>query len=436
MTTSLAHNIGIDRLSEMQEAVADAFSTTTDDLVLLSPTGSGKTLAYLLPLIDTLTPPNGRPTALVLVPTRELAEQTEQLVHDLHAAVRALALHGGRPVATESRQLHELRPAIIVATPGRLLDHLAADTTLLASAATLVIDEFDKCLEIGFSDQMRTICRALPATARHILLSATDAPSLPSFVRAGHALRLNYLDTRPLSVTVVPTLPERRTDTLFRLLCRLDNAPAIVFFNRREDVERVGQALRQRGLSCAVYHGLLEQEHRQRALVLYAHQSAPTLLATDLAARGLDIPATRAVIHADLPENATAFLHRNGRAMRWQRTGQVYLLAESTDALPDFIDPAQVRTLDIGSAPLPSLPHAPAIATLYIGKGKQHKISRGDIVGFLCQTGKMRPDDIGHIDVLPRCAYVAVPASLLPHLLQRLEGQKIKGIKTLYRQAR
>ena len=286
--------LNITSLTPMQEATAQAW-TTGRDLILLSPTGTGKTLAFLLPLAAELREDTPGVQALVLSPSRELAQQTARVFADMKTPLRALCCHGGRPTMDEHRLMRQANPALIVATPGRLADHLRKGNFDTRHVHTLVIDEFDKCLELGFQEEMEEIIRLLPAVRRRVLLSATDAATLPHFVRPAQdpdaaALRLDFLpaadtDNR-LTLRIIPSADKDKLETLFRLLCTLGTSPTLVFANHRESVERIARYLRERRFPAAPFHGGMEQDNRERALYKFRNGTTPVLICTDLAARG------------------------------------------------------------------------------------------------------------------------------------------------------
>ena len=432
--------LGLTALTPMQRAAHRAWEAGRD-FVLLSPTGTGKTLAYLLPLADALDADRPDVQAIVVTPTRELAQQTAEVYRSLACPAPALCLHGGRPTMDEHRRLRDVRPALVIATPGRLCDHLRKRNFTPGGVRTLVIDEFDKCLELGFRDELRELLSALPAVRRHVLLSATDAEEIPAFLPLGDgasaALRLDFLDTDSgdarLELRQVHSPAKDKLETLLRLLCTLGTTPSLVFANHRESVERIARYLRDRRYPCAAFHGGMEQDDRERALYRFRNGSATALVCTDLAARGLDIEGVGAVIHYHLPPQADAFTHRNGRTARWTAKGTAYLLLGPDEPLPAYAGG------DIPAFPLPDAPLGvprPDWATIYIGKGKRDRLSRGDVVGFLCKQGGLSATDLGRVDVLPRFALAAVRADRLRQVLRLVQGEKIKGLKTRIEEAR
>lgn len=425
--------LGIDCLNTMQQEMLQMVRSERQ-LVLLSPTGSGKTVAYLLPLLQLLDARADTLQALVLVPSRELAVQTVDVVKRICSQVRILACYGGRPAMDEHRQIMGLRPHVIVATPGRILDHIRKQNITAPTVTHLVIDEFDKCLELGFQDDMRAIISELTSLSRRILLSATDCPSIPDFVGTSDYCRLSYIEEEePVSsrITVRTVLsPQKdKLSTLKALLCTLGSQKNLVFANHRQSVERIGSYLASERMMADIFHGGMEQRDRERALYRFMNGSCNVFVCTDLASRGLDIPDVDNIIHYHLPIDEESYIHRNGRTARWDNVGNAFLILGPEEQLPPYVQLTHGEFTLPDRLPAPSLP---LWATLYIGKGKKDKISRGDILGFLTKTGGLEGNQIGRIDVLPQWSYVAVQRSLVKALLPRIKGQKIKGIKTIF----
>ena len=403
-------------------------------VVLLSPTGSGKTLAYLLPLLQKLDAANDNLQALVIVPSRELAIQTVDVARRICSELRIAACYGGRPAMEEHQQMRGLRPHVVAATPGRLLDHLQKGNLLTDNVSTLVIDEFDKSLELGFREQMQGIITLLPSLQQRILLSATDTDEIPAFVGSNNYVRLAFLDKEEsddrISLRLVKSPEKDKLQTLYRLLCTLGTQKSLVFVGYRESVERVGNFLEQQGVMADIFHGGMEQRDRERALYRFMNSSCNVFVSTDLASRGLDITAVDNIIHYHLPSSQEACTHRNGRTARWDMQGSAYFILGPEEQLPDYIPANEVELYSLPAKVPP--PAKPLWVTLYIGKGKKDKISRGDIVGFLTKQGGLESNQIGRIDVLPHWSYVAVERASASALLGRIKGLKIKGQKTIY----
>lgn len=401
------------------------------DVILLSPTGTGKTLAYLLPLIERLKQNVVGVQAMVIVPSRELALQIETVLKAMNLPWKAMSVYGGRAAMDEHRTMKGVNPSIIIGTPGRLNDHLAKGNIVSSSIATLVIDEFDKCLELGFQGEMQQVVEKLPAVRHRYLTSATDMDELPAFTAMHRAVKLNYLmgadGEDKVHTYIVYSDSKDKLHTLYKLLCTFDEGQAIVFCNHRESVDRVGNYLREQKLFFEAYHGGMDQEVRERALYKFRCGSSNVLISTDLAARGLDIPEVRHIIHYHLPSSEEGYIHRTGRTARWNAEGSSYLILHSEERAPEYL-PEEVTDY-----PLPERvgrPAPPVWTTLYIGKGKKDKINKVDIAGFLYKKGGLTREDVGPIDVHDYYAYVSVSRSKARQLLTLISGEKIKGMKT------
>ncbi|MBQ7514485.1 MAG: DEAD/DEAH box helicase [Prevotella sp.] len=432
----------ISQLNEMQQHAAEAITGSDGDVVLLSPTGTGKTLAYLLPLVELIDSTSDDVQALVITPGRELALQSHQVLQNTGCGVRSVACYGGRAAMDEHRVLKDVQPQIVFGTPGRLNDHLDKDNISRYGIRYLVIDEFDKCLEMGFQGEMQKLIKSLPALQRRILLSATNAEQIPQFVNMSKkGTLIDFLPEEEqtsdrVTLYTVHSPQKDKLDTLRQLLLGFGDESSIVFLNYRESVERVNKYLAEQGFVTSCFHGGLEQRQREDQLYRFSNGSANVLVATDLASRGLDIPNIQNIIHYHLPESQEGYIHRVGRTARWDATGRTFFILNSEEHIPDYVEG------DIEKYLLPSPVgeglgvRPPRMATLYIGKGKKDKISKGDIVGFLCKTGGLQSDEIGRIDVKDRYAYVAIRREKKRQVLQLTQGQKIKGIKTIIEEVR
>ena len=437
-TNLILEKLKIEGLNAMQEAVSDAVLHSDKDIVVLSPTGTGKTLAYLLPLVSQLDGKSDELQVVVLVPGRELALQSANVFKDMCNGCRALALYGGRSAMDEHRLIKTVRPHIVFVTPGRLNDHLDKGNISPECVHTLVIDEFDKCLAVGFQNEMNAAIGKLPNVSRHILLSATDAEMIPHFVHLGRTQRIDYLldDEQTSERVSIFTLRSRQKDkleTLKQLLLTLGAQSTMVFLNYRDSVERTGAYLSQQGFCTSAFHGGLEQKQREDALYKFSNGSANIFVSTDLGSRGLDIPDIDNIIHYHLPETEDAYIHRVGRTARWNKEGRAYFILGPDEHLPEYVKakleeiPLECVENDAKQAQIP----VPRMVTLYIGKGKKDKISKGDIVGFLCKKGGLQSGEIGKIDVKERYCYVAIARERLNQVLRQTQGEKIKGVKTL-----
>ena len=427
----------ISELNEMQQHAAEAILCSDGDVVLLSPTGTGKTLAYLLPLIQQLDATSDDVQALVVVPGRELALQSDTVLRDMGSGIRSASCYGGRATMDEHRKLKEVNPQIIFGTPGRLNDHLDKENINRYHIRWLVIDEFDKCLAMGFHQEMQKLIKSLPALQRRILLSATNAEQIPQFVNmAKKGTLVDFLPeeeqtSERVTLYEVKSPQKDKLETLRNLLLGFGDESSIVFLNYRDSVERVNNYLTEQGFVTSFFHGGLEQKQREAALYRFSNGSANVLVATDLASRGLDIPDIQNIIHYHMPESEEGYIHRVGRTARWDKQGRAFFITGPEEHIPEYVEG------NIEEYSLPSIPREgqgvslPRMATLYIGKGKKDKVSKGDIVGFLCKKGGLLADEIGRIDVNDRYTYVAVKREKLQQVIRQTQGEKIKGIKTI-----
>lgn len=425
-------NLKIEQLNVMQQTAVDAYREG-GDLVLLSPTGSGKTLAYLLPLVSSLKPGQQGVQAVILVPSRELALQIEQVFKSMNTEFKIMSCYGGRPAMDEHRTMKGICPSVIVGTPGRMNDHLEKQNFDASTVKLLVIDEFDKCLEFGFQEEMSDVISKLPKLRRRFLLSATDAEEIPHFTGLNSTVKLNFLDpdggvSERLHLYKVISPVKDKLETLYKLLCCLGNQSTLVFCNHRESVDRVGKYLHSMKVYCETFHGGMEQDDRERALYKFRNSSCHIFISTDLAARGLDIPDIKNVVHYHLPVAEDGFIHRNGRTARWEADGSSYIILHSEEQLPSYIKEEPEEYLLPVVLPKPALPD---FVTLYIGKGKKDKINKIDIVGFLSKKGNLSKEDIGRVDVKDHYAFAAVSRSKYKQVLKLVQNEKIKGVKAL-----
>lgn len=424
--------LGIEQLNEMQQKMM-ASASESRDIILLSPTGSGKTLAFTLPVMKLMRPSSGRVQCVVIAPSRELVVQIAGVMREVSVGLRVVALYGGHNVEDEVNSL-KVVPDIIAATPGRLLDHAVRRNVDLLPTRILVLDEFDKSLELGFEEEMEKLIKRMKNVSRILLTSATSADVLPEFLRLNNPITLNYLDSNKslrsrMRVHRVDSDGKDKLDTLLTLLNNISHGEepekSIIFVNHRESAERVYDFLRKQKVSCILYHGALDQRQRETALALFNSGSRPILIATDLAARGLDIEKVASVVHYHQPLTPEAYTHRNGRTARVEEEGDVYVLVGPEEAVKEFIEFDDTHLLDASKKG--SL-HS-QFMTLYVSAGKREKVSRGDILGFLIKECGVEASAIGKINVYDHYSLVAVMEGDVPEVLRRADGKKLKGEK-------
>lgn len=427
--------LGIEELNQMQRRMLAA-GTEGRDLILLSPTGTGKTLAFILPVLKMLRPSTGRVQAVVIAPSRELVMQIAGVFQKIGAGMKTTPLYGGHKFEDEENSL-KAGCDIVVATPGRLLDHLKRRTFEALPTRILVLDEFDKSLELGFEEEMRKISNRLKNVSHMIMTSATRADVLPEFLKLNNPLTLDYLgENRNLRGRIrVHRVDTDSNDKLESLRVLIDNIwadgevgeRAIVFVNHRESAERVAAYLEKQGYPAVLYHGAMDQRDRESAVARFNSGSRPILVATDLAARGLDIREVKSVIHYHQPLSPEAYTHRNGRTARVEADGDVYVLIGPDESVKDYVGIDDTRWLD----PEKTAGPAPRVETLYIGAGKKEKLSKGDILGFLVKQCGLEPSQIGAIDVRDHYSLTAVRDADMAKLLAVAKAGKIKGSRRL-----
>lgn len=411
------------------------------DLIAESPTGSGKTAAFVLPVLQKITLGVLRPQALVLCPTRELCDQVlrESRKFSLHlAGFRAVALVGGQEYQPQYKAL-EKGAHLIVGTPGRTLEHLRARSFALDELRTLILDEADRMLEAGFSDEMSQILDLLPHARQTAFFSAT-------FPAAVEALSRRY-QTQPkrfrsegtsqsspqIRQYVYPAENEQKEETLIRVLAQHPSPRTLIFCRTKATVRSLGERLEKEGVSCQVLHGDMEQNDRDRVTSLFRGGSVRVLVATDIAARGLDIDGLELVVNVDLPSSAEIYIHRIGRTGRAGRSGVAVSLAtayeaEKLAAIETKTGASMIRQVLGARAEISASMRAGATRTIQISGGRNDKLRPGDILGALtAQPQPIKGSNIGKIEIRDRFSFIAVAASQADEALEKLRAVKIKG---------
>ncbi|SHN08176.1 DbpA RNA binding domain-containing protein [Cyclobacterium lianum] len=425
---TLLQHLPFDTFNTMQQDFIEKTLTSSKPLMLLAPTGSGKTLAYLVPLALSLQKNYPQSTGLIIVPSRELALQIEQVFRSLKTNLNACTCYGGHAFKTEANRLKE-NPALVIGTPGRLSEHAQLGNLPLAGLEMVVLDEFDKSLQFGFHDQLKVIFDRLDGTQRYFLTSATALESLPEFLPLSSWETLDYLkisSESKLELKLVRTPSVEKAAKLMHLLAGFQQENSLVFCNHREAVIRISTLLSENHFPHETLHGGMEQIDREKSLFKFRSGVKKVLIATDLAARGLDIPEIRHVVHYQLPSKEDAFIHRNGRTARMHASGQSYLVLAHDEPLPDYLPK------DLSEFEPPEdirIPTSSPLACLYISAGKKDKISKGDVVGFLTNKGGLDGGDIGLIGITDTASYVAIPREQVPAVLQKTSKEKMKKIR-------
>lgn len=408
----------------MQVEAIDAINANPE-VMLLSPTGTGKTLAFMLPIIQNLKADIEGVQAMILVPSRELAIQIEQVVRNMGTGYKANAAYGGRTIQKDKQELKHA-PSILVGTPGRIADHIRRQTFALDNVRMLVLDEFDKSLEVGFEPEMKEILRALSELEKKILTSATQEVAVPPFVGLRNPVKIDYADqgVTKLQIKTVISNSKDKLDILVKTLNHLGNQPGIVFCNFKETIDRVSEYLSEHNIPHGCFYGGMEQQDRERTLIKFRNGSHQLIVATDLAARGLDIPEIKFIIHYHLPQRSQEFTHRNGRTARMKSDGTAYVLKWVKEDLPGFIGKTEIEKIKDAPAPQPS-----EWATLFINGGRRDKISKGDVAGLFLKQGKLTSEDIGFIELKHDCAFIAVKKTKANATIRLLDNGRLKSKK-------
>ncbi len=417
----------IQEMNQMQKSTFQA-SENEQDIILLSPTGSGKTLAFLFPVLRNLQKDISGIQAIILVPARELALQIEQVFKNMGTDFKVTICYGGHDKKIEINNLTQA-PAVLIGTPGRIAYHLKNNNFEPKTIKTLVLDEFDKALELGFEEDMNFIISSLKNISQRFLTSATAMDNIPKFVGLDNEKTINFLklgEAKPnIQLKKVMTIPEEKLETLFKLICKIGNKRTLIFCNHRDAVDRISELLREKGIDRETFHGGMEQDERERALLKFRNDSTRILITTDLASRGLDIPEVESIVHYQLPPKEDAFIHRNGRTARMHAKGFAYLIMTEEENFP-FI---KGNTPEENITENYRIPAKTPFQTIYISAGKKDKVNKVDIVGYLIKKGELSKDDIGIIEVKDTTSYVAVARNKVKDVLKKLANEKLKGKK-------
>ena len=417
----------IQEMNQMQKSTFQA-SENEQDIILLSPTGSGKTLAFLFPVLRNLQKDISGIQAIILVPARELALQIEQVFKNMGTDFKVTICYGGHDKKIEINNLTQA-PAVLIGTPGRIAYHLKNNNFEPKTIKTLVLDEFDKALELGFEEDMNFIISSLKNISQRFLTSATAMDNIPKFVGLDNEKTINFLklgEAKPnIQLKKVMTIPEEKLETLFKLICKIGNKRTLIFCNHRDAVDRISELLREKGIDRETFHGGMEQDERERALLKFRNDSTRILITTDLASRGLDIPEVESIVHYQLPPKEDAFIHRNGRTARMHAKGFAYLIMNEEENFP-FI---KGNTPEENITENYRIPAQTPFQTIYISAGKKDKVNKVDIVGYLIKKGELAKEDVGIIEVKDTTSYVAVARNKVKDVLKKLANEKLKGKK-------
>ena len=409
------------------------------DVIAQAQTGSGKTAAFALGMLSALKVKRFRIQGLVLCPTRELAEQVAKEIRTLGRSIhniKVLTLCGGVPSRHQTLSL-EHGAHFIVGTPGRVLDHLQQQRLDLSELSMLVLDEADRMLEMGFQDDVATIAAATPSQRQTLLFSATYPATIEqlaaSLMRAPVRVSVTADQAqRPIEQQFFSLEGSSRQQAVMLVVQQVQPESCVVFCNTKRLTQQLADALHQQGFSALALHGDLEQKDRDQTLLQFANQSARILVATDVAARGLDISDLELVINAELAHDTDTHTHRIGRTGRAGAKGLAITLADNQDDYKlSLLQDELTETIQLQPLPaLSLLDKAPAKATMVtiqIQGGKKQKLRPGDIVGALTRDQQIAFADVGKIQLHDLWAYVAVKRSVAKKALQILNHDKMKG---------
>ena len=442
LSASLAAGIDALGYTRMTPVQAQSLPAILDrrDVIAQAPTGSGKTAAFGLGLLQALDPAVIRAQALVLCPTRELADQVGKQIRKLATGIpnlKLVVLTGGMPLGPQLASLEAHDPHVVVGTPGRIQELGRKRALKLGGVKTLVLDDADRMLDMGFEEPIREIAGRTAKDRQTLLFSATFPEEIRAIARE--------LLREPVEVTVegadhAPAIRHlfcevelsSKQKALAGLLLKYTPESAVVFCNTRRDVDDVAVSLQQFGFSALALHGDMEQRDRDEVLVRFANRSCNVLVASDVAARGLDVQDLAAVINYELPTDTETYQHRVGRTGRAGATGLAISLVTGRERnRADALEAAQGSPLDWQKTPLATarpavLPQA-AMETLRIDGGKTDKLRPGDILGALTGEAGLSAKVIGKIDIYATRSYVAIAREQVGKAIARLEAGKIKG---------
>jgi superfamily II DNA/RNA helicase len=407
---------------------SDFISKSGDFSILLSNTGSGKTFAFLVRLaLELENSVIKNECVLILSPTRELAGQLFQELKKMRLAIPSILCYGGHSVRNEKMQFSS-KPQLIISTPGRILDHYERGTEGLLPFTKLIIDEYDKTLELGFLNELAQIFEYRKNLNYLHLISATEIESLPHFLKDYSFVTFNYLKKEELKLSYFTVQAEKndKLHALALLLTTLETGPTIIFCNHREATERISEHLVQYGKEHVVFHGGLEQEERERAIVKFKNGSVDCILATDLISRGIDIPEVKHIIHYQYPQKLEDYIHRNGRTARMNSEGSIYLIHSENEPLPIYLKGHYFEKIELPNSFQDYIPTK--FLTLFLNVGRKHKIRKLDIVGLLTVQFKIPFEEIGQINVYDQFSYIALSKKAFHDYKKEMLNFKIKKI--------
>lgn len=403
MTTTIFQNTNVGEPNQLQENYWNEYQ---EFKILLANTGTGKTYAFLVQLEEILKNHEGNTHTIILCPSRELAQQVSTSYAKLRTGRKSVTCYGGHPFSYEVQQLAE-NPTIIIGTPGRIADHFRRGTIKENIVSHLIIDEYDKTLELGFLKEIEFITNQCNRFKSIQLVSATEIEELPTLLANFNFTTYNNLLANKPNYSLYSLASEGndKLTTLVKYLSNVEIKNCLLFCSHREASDRIQQHLKEFGKSTAIYHGGLEQREREHALYMFKSGCVDTLICTDLASRGLDIPELDTVIHYQFPHSKEDFIHRNGRTARMKANGKVILLHSEAEPLPAYCDDFEIISIK-GFTDFKDFKPSSNFA-IYLSSGRKDKIRKIDIVGFFTKEIGINNDKIGAIEVFDKHSLIS-----------------------------
>jgi ATP-independent RNA helicase DbpA len=440
LSKEMLHNLNEIGYKEMTPIQAESLPFILDgkDVIAQAKTGSGKTAAFGIGLLHKLQVKKFRVQSLILCPTRELADQVAKELRTLARFshnVKILTLCGGSAFGP---QLGSLRHGahIVVGTPGRILKHLKKETLSLEDMDTLVLDEADRMLDMGFSEEINEVLAFTPKEKQTLLFSATYTDEIMDI---SASIQKDAVNIKTVSTEIANKITEyfyevqnsQKISTLINILSNFKPENVIVFANTKVEVQEIADTLQKKKIDALAIHGDLEQYERNDVLVQFANKSCPVLVATDVAARGLDIKELSMVVNYDVPHGEETYTHRIGRTARAGKEGLAFTLYTAYEADKAYEYKNEARLFEDAKElkEVVGFEMKPAYITLVIEGGKKDKVRAGDLLGALTGDGGLDGSSIGKIDIYDKQSYVAIKSSKIDEAHDKLKNGKIKGKK-------
>ncbi|MGB1103403.1 MAG: DEAD/DEAH box helicase [Crocinitomicaceae bacterium] len=427
LITRIQTKLKIGKLNTMQNDVLAA-EGDYKTVIIESPTGTGKSLAFLLSILPLIDGDKQKLQALILVPTRELAVQIENIIKQCALGLKIHAFYGGYSGQEDQKRLKHT-PSILIGTPGRISALVDQGHVELHDLEAIVLDEYDKILELGFEQEMMSILDQLPdAIQRQVLTSATQLEKIPPYIDKGSLKVLRY-ESKVEKLVKYALLSTSRDKVAYlrKLILNSGDKRMIVFCSYKEDVDKICDRLQSGGIPAVPFHGDMEQKYREESLIQFRNGSSRIMVASDLAARGLDVPNLNLVIHYQLPLSEKSETHRNGRTARMKTDGAAVYIKDENEDIPEFIQDLEFKPIDtIENTPFDKVMAPCDLVTLHLNVGRNEKISKGDVLGFLTKVAGIPGKSVGMIHLSPRSTYVALKKKHAEDIINRHQKVRIK----------